>query len=39
MKTLNIVLGILILIGLGLLATQRYWVDLLVAWILALEGA
>ncbi len=39
MKTLNIVLGILILIGLGLLATQSYWVDPLVEWILTFEGA
>lgn len=38
MKTLNIILLILIVTGVALLATQRYWVPGLVAFILEQEG-
>ncbi len=38
MKILNIFLGILILIGLGLLFTQSYWVPTVVDMILEMES-
>lgn len=37
MKKLNIILLILIIIGLGLIATQKYWVDSLVNYILTFD--
>lgn len=37
MKKINIILLVLIFIGLGLLATQNYWVDRLVNYILTYD--
>jgi hypothetical protein len=39
MQTIRIVLLILIIIGLGLLATQNFWVPNLVNWILQSENS